>query len=391
MNQKITLTSIAKALANDEFIFYYQPIVSMLTGKICGAESLIRWRQPDGTIIPPDEFIPIAEETGFITEITRCNLPKVVKDINTLNQINDSIFVSFNVSAKDFADTDFLEALFQATTVKLENLANLCIEITETAFLPSDEHTQKVLHDIDAQGLSIILNDFSAGYTSFNTLTHLPLKAIKVAMDVTQRAAKSKNDFRLFRHLVSMAHQLQLNIIAEGVEDEETHILMAALGCTHVQGFYYDRPMPLADFIELLQKGPSWLEYPFGLEYLAQYDHIDFRRDVIRAALMISTHQDKDLRERSLMRLPELEPKKCLFGQWLENTRPLNLENKTYQLISDEHIEFHHLARTLLDMALEGENKDKITKAIVAFSDKSKQMMDLIQDLEIERLKESFF
>ncbi len=390
MSKKIKLSTIAKALVNDEFVFFYQPVVSLFTGQVCGAESLIRWKQPDGSMISPSVFIPLAEETGFITEITQEMLPKVVQDLETLNQIDDSLFISFNVSAKDFSDEDFLDTLHTTTSNKLSNLTNFHIEITESAFLPSDPHTQKVMHDIDAQGLSIILNDFSSGYTNFSTLTKLPLKAIKIDMNVTQRASKSRMDFRLFRHLVSMAHQLRLNIIAEGVENQETHSLMAAVGCTHAQGFFYARPMPLFKFIETLNNKSAWLEYPFGLEYLAQFDHIDFRRDVIRASLMIYTHQDEEIRERAINRLPESGFRKCLFGEWLEKIKYLNRENETYLQIDVVHKQFHDIANLLLDKALARENWDEISKIIVEFSNKSKQLLDLLQDLEIEKLKDYF-
>ena len=113
MKQKFHLTSLAKALANNEFEYYYQPVISLFTGKICGLESLIRWPQADGSIVCPDQFIPLAEETGFITEITQLMLPKVVQGLEKLNIIDNSLFVSLNVSAKDFKDDEFLDAMIK--------------------------------------------------------------------------------------------------------------------------------------------------------------------------------------------------------------------------------------------------------------------------------------
>jgi len=390
MKNKMKLSTLAKALVNEEFVFFYQPVVSLFSGKISGAESLIRWIKPDGTIILPGEFIPLAEETGFITEITQHMLPKVIEDIVTLNRIDDSLQVSFNVSAKDFADDEFLDTLFACTTGKLTRPGNLGLEITETAFFPCDENTLQVLRKIDAHGISIFLDDFSAGYTTFSTLTQLPLTAIKVAMGVTQRASQSRMDFRLFRHLASLVHQLDLYIIAEGVEDEETHAMMQSVGCTHTQGYFYGRPMPLADFIELVNQKPVFSEYPFGLEYLAQFDHIDFRRDVIRASLMIYTHADPEIRKRALARLPELGHRECLFGKWYEKVGALNEGNPGYVQIGLEHKKFHDSANALLDKAQTGESWPEIQKMIVEFSNQSKIIMDLIQNLEIQQLKSHF-
>jgi len=390
MSHGMKLSKIARALVSSEFTFFYQPIISLFTGHICGAESLLRWIQPDGKVILPGDFIPLAEETGFITEITHEMLPRAVEGLDTINEIDDSLFVSFNVSAKDFADKTFISHLHKTTAERIKKVSNFCIEITETSFLPSDPATQKILHKITDQGLSIILNDFSAGYTSFATLTQLPLKAIKVAMNVTQQAPHGRKDFRLFRHLVSMAHQLNLSIIAEGVEDRETHTLMAAVGCTHSQGYYYARPMPLPNFLELLEKKPAWLDYPFGLEYLAQFDHIDFRRDVIRASLMIFKNRDKGIQERALARLPDLDHSTCGFGNWYDQIEPLNRGDESFKQLGTEHKEFHEIARSLIEIAKAGDNFEDLEKNIFRFSNKSKIILDLIQEMEIRKLQEYF-
>lgn len=390
MNSKISPASLEKALADNQLLFYYQPVVSLFTGKVCGAESLIRWKQPDGLLIPPDLFIPLAEKTGFITEITAAMLPKVVNDLAALNLVDDSLFVSFNVSPKDFNNENFLKNLSQSTSGILRKLENLYIEITESSFLVNDSDIQRILHDIDSQGISIVLNDFSAGYTTLSTLTQLPLKAIKLAMNIVQRAPTSRSDFRLFRHLVGMAHQLHLDVIAEGVENQEVHTLLLATGCTHGQGFFYGRSMPLSTFIELLGKLPRSLEYPFGLEYLAQMDLLDFRRDVIKSALMIYANQDKGIRERALARLPELESKKSLVGEWHKRIGNRNQGSELYRQLSTELKQYHELADTLLRKAISGENREQLQKAIDLFSQKSIIIMDLIHRFEIEGLKEYF-
>lgn len=390
MKPKITVALLEEALTNNRLTLYYQPVVSLFTGKICGAESLIRWNQPDGSIISPDLFIPLAEKTGFITEITKGMLLKVVDDLEALNLVDDSLFVSFNVSPKDFDNENFLKNLSQSTSGKLGKIENLYLEITESSFLINENDTQKTLRDIDSQGISILLNDFSAGYTTLSTLTQLPLKAIKLAMNIVQRAPASRSDFSLFRHVVGMAHQLHLDVIAEGVENQEVHTLLLATGCTHGQGFFYGRPMPLSSFIELLGKLPRWLEYPFGLEYLAQLDLLDFRRDVLKSALMIYDNQDKGIRERALARLPELESEKSLVGEWHKRIGNRNQGSELYRRLSTELKQYHELANTLLREALVGESREQLQKNIDLFSQKSITIMDIIHRFEIERLKEYF-
>ena len=390
MNSKISPASLEKALADNQLLFFYQPVVSLFTGKICGAESLIRWKQPDGSIISPDLFIPLAEKTGFITEITEAMLPKVVNDLAALNLVDDSLFVSFNVSPKDFHNKNFLKNLSQSTSGKLRKLENLYIEITESSFLVNDSDIQRTLHDIDSQGVSILLNDFSAGYTTLSTLTQLPLKAIKLAMDIVQRAPTTRSDFRLFRHLVSMAHQLHLDVIAEGVENQETHTLILATGCTHSQGYFYGHPMPLADFVELLAKKPHRLEYPFGLEYLAQLDLVDFHRDILKSTMMIYTTQDKEIRERVLARLPEIEREKGLVGEWYASIEYRYKGKKSYKQLGVELKQYHDLAKSLLEDVLLGENWGQLSRTIALFSKKSIAIMDLIHSIEIKELKSHF-
>ena len=390
MNSKISPASLEKALADDRLIFFYQPVVSLSTGKICGAESLIRWKQPDASIISPDLFIPLAEKTGFITEITKVMLPKVVNDLAAINLVDDSLFVTFNVWPKDFDNGSFLKVLPQSTSGKLAKLENLYIEITESSFLINDEPTQRILRDINSQGVSILLDDFSAGYTTLSTLTQLPLKAIKLDMNIVQRAPLSRSDFRLFRHLVGMAHQLHLDIIAEGVENEETHTIILATGCTHGQGYFYGRPMPIADFVELLGKKLHRLEYPYGFEYLVQLDLIDFRRDVLKAAMMIYTNPDKEFRERVLARLPELGSEKSLVGEWYEKIEYRNKEKESYKRLGIELKQYHNLAENLLGKALSGEDRGKLFQIIALFSQKTITILDLIHNIELEELRTYF-
>src|SRR3972149_9617203 len=117
--KKITLNAIVNALANDEFLYFYQPKILMLTGELCGAEALIRWKQPDGSFVSPAAFIPLAESTGFINEITLAMFQKLIIDVNIINDTRNSLTVSFNASAKDFHNDRLVEALRRAIEYKI--------------------------------------------------------------------------------------------------------------------------------------------------------------------------------------------------------------------------------------------------------------------------------
>ena len=148
--------------------------------------------------------------------------------------------------------------------------------------------------------MPIVLDDFSAGNSTLNHLSQLPLTALKLALNIVQRAPFGMMDFRVLRHLVSLGHQLNLDVIAEGIEDRELYDIILSTGCSAAQGFYFSYPIPLDELLATLQKPSPWSRYPFGLEYLGQIDHIDLRRDVIRETLIIYTQKDETIRQRAL-------------------------------------------------------------------------------------------
>ena len=316
----VALVDICKALVNQELVYYYQPIVSLITGKICAAEALIRWKREDDSILLPGEFIPLAEEKGLINDITREMLPVLMKDIRTLTpQLNSDFYMAVNLSEKDITDESLATVFERELSRNGISSSRVCAEITEQIFMPLNEKSTANLFNLSDQGIKIALDDFSAGHSTLENLTNLPISILKLAMKITRLAPSTRNDFRLLRHLVSLAHQLNLDTIAEGVETKEEFHLLTSTGCTATQGFYFSHPLPLEEFQDLLSKQPSWSEYPFGLEYLAQIDHIDFRRDIIREALTIHTNPDPNARKRALKRLPDLDPDSCLMGKWFNN------------------------------------------------------------------------
>lgn len=381
MSESITLDDISRALVNDEFLFYYQPIVSLISGRISAAESLIRWKKPDGTIVPPAAFIPLAEESGFITEITRHMLPDVIRDIADIPGQESDFWVSFNVSVKDFQTGDFAETVAAALQAGGLPPRRLRIEITETTFMPAGDKVMDTILALAALDVPIVLNDFSAGYTSLRYLSRLPLAAIKLSLDIVKRAPLSKMDFRVIRHLASMGHQLELETIAEGVEDEEIYDLILSTGCSAAQGFFLGRPKPLDEFKGQLGSQPPPDHFPFGLDYLAQFDLIDFRRDIVREALIIRSSQDSSIRARALARLPRLGYTDCLLGRWYYGPGRSWTADPLYQQLGGEHEAFHRTAEQLLQAAQDNEPVSRIDGLISRLTKESVQITSLLVDL----------
>ena len=235
-----------------------------------------------------------------------------------------------------------------------------------------------------------MLNDFSAGYTTLNVLSHLPLTAIKLALNIVQMATSSRKDFRILRHLVNMGHQLDLDIIAEGIETDEMYDLTLSTGSTHAQGYYFSHPLPLSDYIALLQKEPHWSNYPFGMEYLTQIDLIDFRRDVIRAALTIRKYEEDEARQHVLSRLPELDYQRSDLGIWFSSVGQEWTHKPDFEQLRDEHRKMHETAGCLIQAALQNEPEAIVLRFIEVLSEQSSRIAQFLHEIELDGLRNHY-
>ncbi len=226
------------------------------------------------------------------------------------------------------------------------------LEITETAFLPLTPQTKKAISNIHDLGLKIVLNDFTAGYSTFDYLSRLPFSSLKIAMPLTKRTPTSRMDWKLFRHLVSLGHQLHYDVIAEGVENNELHQLILSTGCNSAQGYFYSHPLPLDDFIALLKQSQQWVNFPYGLMYLAQFDQIDFRRDVIREALIIYNNSDTEIRRRAKTRLPDVAYSDEQFHEWFSMIENINIRDADeLAQYENDYFHFYKSCKELLELA----------------------------------------
>jgi EAL domain-containing protein (putative c-di-GMP-specific phosphodiesterase class I) len=382
----ITLSSLCRSLTNGEFFYFYQPIISLEGGHICGAEALIRWKHPDGSLVMPADFIPLAESTGFITEMNQELLPVLMDDLGRINALSPATFVHFNLSTADLQADDLAGSL--SAHMRRKDIAPGCfrVEIVESVFMPPVPRVEQTIVSLAAQGIPVVLNDFSAGYTTLSLLSRLPLTAIKLALNIVQRATASRKDFRIFRHLVSMGHQLGLEVIAEGVETEEMYDLTLSTGSSFAQGYYFSYPLALADYLTLLDAGVRWTNYPFGIEYLAQVDLIDFRRDVIRAALTIHKYKGEEVRQRVLVRLPELAYQKSALGKWFSGLGGEWESAAGFEQLRAEHQSMHACAESLIQAALHDEPLETIMHLIETLSEQSERIARFLHEIELQGL-----
>jgi EAL domain-containing protein (putative c-di-GMP-specific phosphodiesterase class I) len=342
---------------------------------------LIRWEKEDGTIVLPASFIPLAEEKGLIQDITLEMIPRLTKDIANINSlvIDDNFYISFNLSENDLNSNAIVTHIESELSRNGVSASRLGVEISERVFMPLSEIVKDTIHQIANLGPKILLDDFSAGYSTLENLNQLPLTSLKLSMKIIRSAPASRNDFRLLRHLVSMGHQLRLSTIAEGIETREEFYLLTSTGCSATQGFYFSHPLPLNKFFEFFNKQPSWSEYPFGLDYLAQIDHIDFRRDIIREALTIYHNKDAGVRQRAFNRLPFLDHTSCLMGDWFNNVSWQWHQKADLEEVRSLHQEFHGIAKQLLDAASANKSKTQIDQLISELTENSIELMNGLQ------------
>jgi diguanylate cyclase (GGDEF)-like protein len=238
--------SLRKALVREEFILHYQPRMDLKTGAIVGTEALIRWNNPEKGLIPPSEFIPIAEETGIIMSIgewvlkNACHQNKVWQDTRSLKT---PVSVSINLSGYQFNQDTFINLVEKVLDVSCLEPEYLELEITESVIMKNAEKTIILLDKLKRMGLSISMDDFGTGYSSFSYLKRFPIDIIKIDRSFVKDITKNPDDAAIVRAILAMARNLKLKVVAEGVETEEQLEFLREHRCDEIQGFLLSAPL----------------------------------------------------------------------------------------------------------------------------------------------------
>ncbi|MDQ5947369.1 MAG: hypothetical protein QG619_2801 [Pseudomonadota bacterium] len=248
--------NLRRALERDEITVFYQPIVSLKTGAIIGAEALARWKHPRIGMIHPPEFIPLAEETGLIIPLGERILRLVCTQLAAWRQAGmPPLQVALNISARQFRQDD-LPGLVRRTLDEagLEGSA-LEFELTESMVMHDVENAIAMLRELKQQGVALSLDDFGTGYSSLAYLKRFPIDALKIDRSFVRDIDSEPDDAAIARAVIAMAHSLDLRVIAEGVENDTQLGLLRQYGCDDFQGFLFSRPIPAEEFALLLQSG----------------------------------------------------------------------------------------------------------------------------------------
>ncbi|MCW8917422.1 MAG: EAL domain-containing protein [Gammaproteobacteria bacterium] len=255
---RLTMESeLLRAFENDELRIYYQPIISAQSGDLEGVEALARWPQAGGGMISPAEFIPVAEETGLIGEIGSWVLHEACRQVGewqrALPQFHD-LYVSVNLSGKQLLQPDlfnFIEGILR----ELEyNPKNLRLEITESTLMDNHATNTELLKKFRDHGYRFYIDDFGTGYSSLSYLHSFPFDALKIDRSFVNNLNAGGEHIKMVETIISIAHNFNMRVIAEGVETAAQHTQLKALGCEYLQGFLFSRPLPADELVALLAK-----------------------------------------------------------------------------------------------------------------------------------------
>lgn len=251
VNYRLNLnTHMRQALEQNEFFMVYQPLmhIDQEQEKLYGFEALIRWNSPQLGFVRPDHFIPLAEESGLIMSIGHFVLQETCSFLKQMVAVQPDIILSINLSAKQIALDLFLPELLGIVEEANVDPKNLSLEITETSFIESFESVQFKLNYLRDKGFKVALDDFGTGYSSLNYLGQLSIDTLKIDKSFTAKIDDKGSDFFLIKSIISLAKDLKINFVAEGVETELQLNKLKAIGCPIVQGYFFSRPLegPLA-------------------------------------------------------------------------------------------------------------------------------------------------
>jgi EAL domain-containing protein (putative c-di-GMP-specific phosphodiesterase class I) len=237
------IAELRDGIARGEFRLDYQAVVDLDRNEITGYEALVRWEHPTLGELPPGEFIPLAEDTGLIVNLGEWVLVEACREAMRLNRLHGRpMQMAVNVSARQLHHHDFLRHVERALESSALTPKFLTLELTESTLLTSDERIAETLQAIKDLGVVLALDDFGTGYASLSYLRQFPIDVVKIDRSFTANVARQDGDLVLLKGIIDLGHALQLNLVAEGIETSQQHLIVRKLGCHQAQGFYFGRP-----------------------------------------------------------------------------------------------------------------------------------------------------
>ena len=246
---------LRNALRGKELELYYQPRIDLATEEVRGVECLLRWNHPERGLVGPDEFIPVAERSGLIVPIGYWVIEQACKRLQESTELGfPGLVFAVNLSFRQFHDRKMTETIFRIIFNANVDTSLLELELTESAMMHDPEYAQRCLRELNQLGISFALDDFGTGFSSLSNLQHLPISLVKIDKSFVQELGQSADAEHIIRAIISLAHSLQISVVAEGVETDGQLEFLRQQHCDEIQGYYYARPMPWNDLVQFMNR-----------------------------------------------------------------------------------------------------------------------------------------
>ena len=382
---QVTAADIRQALKRGEFRFFYQPKVVFLTGRVSGAEALIRWQRDAQTVVAPDAFIPVAQVLGLVPEITQSMFPRLVEDFQRIREGYGETTVALNITAQDLDTPQLLALVREAVERGAIGSRQLEIEISETEVVSGSDATAHCLDALINEGVQLSMDDYGIGFSSLDSLNRLPFGAIKMDQSFVLEMLRSPKSATLVKASVAMAQMLGIKTVIEGIESEGVYNTLLHCGCNEGQGYWISPPLAPDDYLDFLRAGPRWPASPVGMLRMAQLSHVWQKSMLVDEVFAFVRSADKlDL---DLARLHTAHTQ-CALGRWYYGAGQSFAGDPEFDALAEPHRAMHGTCEGIFSALRDRPNMMRLRAMLEDLTENSNRVSACLQRLETRLLIE---
>lgn len=368
-------------MSNDELVLYYQPKICLLRGDVIGAEALVRWADGTREIIPPDEFLPLVESSGLLHDLTMRLLDQVADAAVELRGHASGLALSMNVAPNDLASNNISNRIGELLAQETINPEDLQIEITESAVMGNVERVRDDLERLNRLGIKVLMDDFGTGYSSIDRLSQLPFDSLKLDQGVVKRMGSSRQSLDVVRSAISMARELSMTSVAEGIETEGVYNFLIANGCEEAQGYYIARPMSLTDLVGFVTEAHDFEGSQIGRVHQATLNLMHFRKTLVDAAYCSQLGAGVAL-ESVIDPGLSTDVQHSRMGQWYFGIGQKLEKFETYRAIEKPMSEMHSAGQHFIGLLSSGVDAAKLKAGMHEIDKQFDRLVTLLHALE---------